>query len=167
MKFYEHFEGLIAGKRLSTVEPCLKGEMNGLLVLTGDEAVYSCLKTLEGNPAPAAVVLINNDGNRARMVLMNHSMPVLCLGYDEQGCLDTVLPLRVNTGRGTVQQVFSWRYILFMPLPEDSFRFGPSSLQSYVEKKPEDQKRLSAFMKSINGKAPLSDELLQWWMRRY
>ena len=142
MKFYEHFEPLIADKRLSAIKPCLKGELNEVLVVTCDEDVYSCLGKLEGNPAPAAGVLVNNEGCRARMVLMNHSRPVLCLGYDEQGYLDAILPLRVNTGRGTVQQVFAWRYILFMPLPENSFRISPSTLQSYVEKKPEDQDQL-------------------------
>ncbi len=167
MKYYEHFESLIAEKRLSSIEPCLKGELNEVLVLTGDEAVYGCLKKLEGEPAPAACVLINNEGSRARLVLMNHSRPVLCLGYDEQGYLDAVLPLRVNKNRGTWQQLFSWRYILFMPLPEKCFRFGPSALQTYVEKKTEDQKQLSAFMKGLNGKAPLTDELLLWWMKRY
>lgn len=126
MKFYKEFSGLISRNNLSTIHPNLSDDTEGVIEVANADEVYNCLHQLEGSHPAAWIVLINNSSCTPQLVLMNHSHPVLCLEYDEEGQPESILPVPVNKRRGINRQVFYRRYIVFLPLPENFSWFGSS-----------------------------------------
>ncbi len=152
----------IADKGLSNITNLSQKEK--LQTLSKPEEVYNSLKDLELSDE-VEFIMINNESYKSHLVLINNSIPIVCLGYNEKGEYEAFIPILPNCSKGINHQLFVYRYILFLRLSYLQTENEPSEITT--GSKPHDQKMLERYLKAINGNIPMTEDLRSWWSNRY
>ena len=160
MKNFGPFNDFVLENNLQNADEFIRNNEPSVLRLTAPAEVYNCLTLLDGD-ADTGFVIIDNPRLHSYLVHAGSKNRIMVMGYDESGELESVSPVPVNKSAGTNTMAFASRHIVFARVRKQT------DPRTSHPPKSEDQKKLSAFAKAINGGGEVSDELRQWWINRY